>query len=147
MTRKTVLRATSQKNTSFEIPNRDAISKILGTVAPNKAFFFYNEIGKPTGDTAVSLLDFYNKVCTLNPQCLAFHTQRGDFENWIRETIGDLELSQRIGKLKTQKTTWKTPATLQHKLQNTIKERIEELQDIWPNTLTLPQPLIAEAAI
>jgi hypothetical protein len=147
MTRKTVRRATSQKDTSFEIPNRDAISRILGTVAPNKAFFFYNEIGKPTGDTAVSLLDFYNKINTLNPQCLAFHTQRGDFENWIRETIGDLELSQRIDKLKTKKATWKNPTTLQHKLQNTIKERIEELQDIWPNTLTLPQPLIAEAAI
>ena len=147
MTRKTVRTAKNRENTSFEILNRDLISRILGTVAPDKAFLFYNEIGKPTGDFAVSLLDFYNKISTLSPQSLAFHTKRGDFENWIRETIGDVDLSQRVGKLKTQKTIWKKPTTLQHKLQNTVKERIEELQDIWPNTLTLPQPIVAEAAI
>jgi len=124
---------------AFESPNRDTISKILGTVVYDRAFFFYEEIGKPTGDFAISLSDFCNKINKIAPKCLAFHLNRGDFENWIRDIIGDHTLSRRINKLKTTKTIWKNDATLRNKLYTTVKDRVTELQDQWHQALTRPK--------
>jgi len=107
----------------------DSTQKILRTVVYDKAFVFYEGIGKPAGEFAISLSDLNEKINTISSQSLAFHLKRGDFENWIRETLGDGELSQQIGKLKTKKTLWKNDASIRTKLHATIRNRITELQD------------------
>jgi hypothetical protein len=112
---------------------------MLGNTAYDKAFFFYEDIGKPTGDLAVSLSDLCNKISTINPRSLAFHLKRGDFENWVQEIIGDAELVRRMRKLKTNKTTWRDEATLRNKLHTTVRNRISELQDLWHNALKWPE--------
>jgi len=137
MTQTHVLRTENRENLVFDNPSRDRIQKILGNVVYDKAFFFYADIGKPTGDFAVSLSDLCTKINTIAPKCLAFHLKRGDFENWIRETIGDSELSQRINKLKASKTVWKKETTLKNKLHTTVKHRIAELQDQWHYALKM----------
>jgi hypothetical protein len=142
MTQTSTLNA-KREDLAFESLNRDMISKILGTVVYDKAFFFYEEIGKPTGDFAINLSDFCNKINTVAPKCLAFHLKRGDFENWVREIIGDIELSQQIGKLKASKTVWKNDATLRNKLHATIRDRVAELQELWHHTLTWPESAVA----
>ena len=119
--------------------NKESINKILGTVVFDKAFYFYEDIGKPTGDFASSLSDFCNKINTIHPKSLAFHLKRGDFENWIPEAIGDNELVRRIRKLTANKTTWKNEETLRNKLHTTVRDRILELQDLWQNTLKWPE--------
>jgi len=139
MTQISTVRREKQENFDFKSLNRDLISRILGTVVYDKAFFFYEEVGKPTGDFAVSLSDFCNKINTVAPKCLAFHLRRGDFENWIRETIGDLELTQRVGKLKTSKPLRKNNTTLKNKLHRVVKDRVVELQDLWHQALTWPE--------
>jgi len=117
----------------------DRIQKILGNIVYDKAFFFYEDVGKPTGDFAISLSDFCNKINSINHKSLAFHLKRGDFENWIRETIGDNELAQRIRKLKANKTTWKNEVTLRAKLRIAVRDRISELQDLWQSSLKSPE--------
>jgi hypothetical protein len=44
------------------------------------------------------LADAIKKVC---PDAVIFHFERGDFQNWIRDIIGDAELAQRIDEIKT----------------------------------------------
>ena len=119
--------------------NRGRIQKILENTACDKAFFFYEDINKPTGDFAVNLSEFCDRIDTVSPKSLAFHLKRGDFENWIQETLGDNELATRVKKIKTTKTTWKNEATLRRKLHTVIRNRIRELQDIWHEALKWPE--------
>ena len=135
MTQTSMLRMDNQEDLTITSPNRDRIQKILGNTVHDRAFFFYEDVGKPTGDFAASLSDFCSKINTVNPKSLAFHLKRGDFENWVQEVIGDNELSQRIRKLKTYKITWKNDTTLRKRLHTVIKDRISELQDLWQSAL------------
>lgn len=123
---------------SHENLNRDSIGKILGTVVYDRAFFFYEDIGKPTGDFAVSLSDLCSKINKVNPKSLTFHMKRGDFENWVRDIISDVELSNRMKQLKAQKTAWKNDSTLRRKVHVTVMDRIVELQDLWQQALKMP---------
>jgi len=141
MTQTSQLKAVNREDFALENLNRNRIQKILGNVVYDKAFFFFDDIGKPSGGYAVSLSDFCNKINTITSKSLAFHLKRGDFENWTREIIGDIELSKRIGKLKTRKTIWKNDASLRTKLHATVRDRIAELQDLWHHTLKWPETL------
>ena len=118
--------------------NRDLLNKILGTVVYDKAFFFYEDIGKPTGDFAVSLSDLCSKIKKVSPKSLTFHLDRGDFENWVRDIIGDPELSNQVRQLKARKRARKNNAALRKKIHTTVMDRIVELQDLWQQTLKSP---------
>jgi len=139
MTQKSVLGVEEPEAHVFDYLSKDSISKILGTVVYDRAFFFYEDIGKPTGEFSISLTDFCNKIKKVPPKSLAFHMKRGDFENWVREVIGDPELSRRIAGLKEKKKARTKEAAIRSKLQSTIKDRIAELQDMWHQALTWPE--------
>ena len=104
-----------------------------------KAFFFYEDIGKPAGDFATSLTDLCSKINTVAPISLSFHLKRGDFENWTRNAIGDSELANRIAKLRKAKTIWKNDVTLRKKMYAVVRDRVAELQDLWRHALTWPE--------
>jgi hypothetical protein len=44
------------------VSNKDLISKTLRSVTEQEGFHFYVAIGEPTGETAVSLADFVEKM-------------------------------------------------------------------------------------
>ena len=143
MTQKSVLSEEKQKNYAFEVLSRDLITRILGNVLHDKAFFFYENIGKPNGDFAISLSDLCSKINTVPPKSLTFHLKRGDFENWIKEALGDSELASRISKLKNLKTTWKSDKIMRRKLHTAVTDRVAELQHLWRHALTWPESNIA----
>jgi len=143
MTQKSMLSEEKRKDLKFEVLSRDLITKILGTVLYDKAFFFYEDIGKPTGDFATSLPDLCSKINTISSKSLNFHLKRGDFENWVKETLGDPELPNRISKLKSLKTTWKSDKTMRKKLHTVVTGRVAELQDLWRHALTWPEGVVA----
>lgn len=143
MTQRSVLTGEKPEKNSIDYLSRDVISKILGAVVYDRAFFFYEGVGKPTGDFSISLADFCNKIKTVSTKSLAFHLKRGDFENWIRDVIGDVELSDRIASLKEKKTVWKRETTIRSKLHTIVKDRIAELQDKWHQALTWPESVAA----
>jgi hypothetical protein len=143
MTQKSTLSKEKREDSGFEVLDRDLITRILGTVVYDKAFFFYADIAQPTGDYAVSLVDLCNKMNTTVPKSLAFHLKRRDFEKWIREVIGDSELADRIDKLKKLKTTWKNDKTTRRKLCAAVENRVTELQELWRHALTWPESVVA----
>ena len=143
MTQKSMSRLEKRGDLKYEVLSRDLITRILGTVAYDKAFFFYADVGKPTGDFAVSLSDFGNKINSVGPESLNFHFKRGDFENWIGEVIGDHELAGRMKHMRSLKGTFKSKSTMKRKLHAAIKDRVAELQDLWRHALTWPESVIA----
>jgi hypothetical protein len=116
--------------------NRSTITKILGAVTNDNAFFFYEEIGKPTGALAKDLFDLCSQISSVTSKCLVFHMKRGDFENWIRDIIGDVELANRIEKLKNNEIAWKGETKFRNQLHTTVRNRLVELQNLLYDDLS-----------
>lgn len=100
------------------------IKRILRNVSPEKAFHFYERLGKPSGEDARSLNEFRDKMNVVTFQSLVFHLKRKDFENWISEVIGDSKLAEEIRKISID------DFDLKEKLYATISKRIRELNRI-----------------
>lgn len=98
--------------------------KILSSVSYEKAFYFFTDIGKKTGATALNLSGFYEGLRVVEPQSIRFHFQRKDFQNWIKDVLGDPELAQRIDLTKTELTD----QDLRNELLKTVLTRFTELQ-------------------
>ena len=80
--------------------------------------------GHYTGETALSLCSFLRHMGSVDVQSIRFHFERGDFQKWIRTTIGDEELAQRIDRL--DKTV--PQENLGQLLADVVQKRISELQ-------------------
>lgn len=143
MTQKSTLDQARRESLPFEVLSRDQITRILGTLTREKAFFFYEDVGRPTGDFAASLTDLCTKINVVAPASLAFHLKRGDFENWTKNAVGDSELANRIAKIRKTKAAWKSDVTLRKKLYVVVRDRVVELQDLWRHALTWPESVVA----
>jgi hypothetical protein len=99
-------------------------SRIHRTVALPEAFLFFTDIGQYTGELAQSLADFLEKLEKIPLKSMEFHFKRGDFERWIRETLGDYYLANRMNKIdrSTQGEELKTT------IQIIVKRRIDQLK-------------------
>ena len=69
-------------------------------VGVEKGFFFYEDLGKPLHQVAVSMSDFLEKVREAPTTSLEFHQNRGDFAKWIRNTLGAVSLADAIEPVK-----------------------------------------------
>jgi len=120
------------KKTEAKKPVLDqaTVSKILRVVPSNEGFHFFKAPGDSTGKTATSLTDFVEKLRTVDIRSVNFHFPRQDFEKWIRDAIGDAELSRRIGK--TRKETH--GESLRNEIIQMVKKRLEELKEIQTKT-------------
>jgi len=76
------------------------VKKILRTVPQNEAFYFNIDIGEYTGVYATSLDNFCKKIKTLELKSVLFHFDRHDFEKWIKGTIGDSNLAEKISEIR-----------------------------------------------
>jgi hypothetical protein len=68
----------------------------LRIVPDTEGFNFYISVGDYCGVTAHSLEEFANALQYVCSESIRFHFERGDFQNWIRDVIGDNELAQEI---------------------------------------------------
>jgi len=117
-----------------EVLSKEAVANILSAFSYKRAFFFYEEIGKPIGEAAMSLSDFCNKINKIPSKSLVFHLKRGDFENWIRDVIGDVELARRMGNIRVEKGHG-----IKRKLYQCVCDRITELKEMWSVSLAMPE--------
>ena len=74
-------------------------STILRTVSIPESFLFFADIDQYTGEFAPCLTDFCERLKTIPLKSIEFHQKRGDFERWIRETLQDKYLANRIGRI------------------------------------------------
>lgn len=109
-----------RKSRSMEVDTQ--ATRILRTVSDEEAFYFYKAVGKPIQESACSLSDFLQKIRTVEPESLVFHLKRKDFQNWIKQTLGDNKLARRIGRIRPSND----PRT---KIQAAVENRIKELRE------------------
>ena len=88
-------------------------STLLRTVDEDEAFWLCSNV------TIQSLEELAYELMRVEDSVFRYHIQRSrnDFEDWIRECIGDRELAREIARVKTRET-----------LAKKIEVRIEELK-------------------
>lgn len=96
----------------------------LRTVGDQEAFYFYETVGKPTGELARNLPDFLDKIKVVKSESLAFHLQRGDFQNWVEKTLGDSKLGKQLAKISSSDDD-----SARMKVCETVECRIDELRE------------------
>jgi alpha-amylase len=98
--------------------------KLLVTVPFDKGFHFKVESGAYTGLTATSLFEFAEKVKVVDVNSILFHYPRGDFQNWVENTVGDKELANRFCFVRTGLSG----ESLRNQLLKITQKRIRELK-------------------
>ncbi len=69
-------------------------ARILRTLKPENGFHFFE--GNRYVTSAYSLPEFAEKLKEVSEKCIREHHNRGDFERWISECVGDRKLSRLI---------------------------------------------------
>jgi hypothetical protein len=104
----------------------ETAQRILSPVSYDRGFHFFLPNGAYTGETAVTLCHFLRDLEHEDIQSVRFHLYRADFQKWIRGTLGDEELAQRIDRVDP-----KLPEeTMRKQLVDVVQKRISELQSI-----------------
>jgi len=130
---KTRKKRKTQKSRGLEV-NAEAI-RILRILRDEEAFYFYEAIGKPTGENARSLSDFLEKIKSVKLESLLFHLQRKDFQTWIKKILGDSKLARKMdGIPPSHDDDFRT------KIHATVENRIKELRGA-PLTLLVNEDL------
>ena len=121
-------KATSFKNKKTKDNNNLQVDieavKVLRTVGDREAFYFYEAVGKPTGQVARNLSDFLDRVKSVKSESLMFHLQRKDFQNWIEKTLGDSKLAKRLGMISSSNRD-----DVRMNIHRTVENRIKELRE------------------
>jgi len=104
-------------------------STILREVPPEKAFYFYRAIGSPLNVSASSLREFLQRLSTVEPVSLTFHSDRKDFESWV-SMLGDDELSKKLAGVRGARLR---DESLRTRLYSTTKTRLDQLTQLSKN--------------
>jgi hypothetical protein len=99
------------------------IRKILSTVPHDRGFNFFTGMDCNTGEAANSLETFGQKLEIINGNSVMFHFQRNDFQNWIKTTVGDDVLAERISHISRQLPV----ESLRSEIVKTVQTRISQL--------------------
>jgi len=99
--------------------------RILRKLPAHRGFTFFYEPTKPTKWTAHSLKEFYSILRVVDFKSVLFHAERGDFERWIRWTIGDSRLANRLAVVTKGKLAGDN---LRERILGLVGQRIKELE-------------------
>ena len=72
----------------------------LRVVPHAQGFHFYTAVGDYCGVSVHSLEEFADALQYVCSEAIVFHFERGDFQNWIRDVIGDNELAKKLDDIK-----------------------------------------------
>ena len=103
-------------------------NEILRSVPYEKGFHFFSPDGHYTGETATTLCFFLRDLQSVDIESIRFHFYRGDFQKWLRTTIGDEELADTIDDIDKSASD----ENLINQLHDAIEKRIMHLKSIKP---------------
>jgi hypothetical protein len=106
-----------------KVLDKAMISGIMRTVSRHEGFHFYREQGDATGKVATSLPEFVKQLGAVDVRSVNFHFKRRDFEKWIHDIIGDIDLATKFGKIRKATHGEK----LRNELVQIVNRRLDEL--------------------
>ena len=98
---------------------------LLRRIPAGKGFTFFYEFARPTGITVHSLEEFCQALQKVRLKSIKFHLERGDFERWLSQVVGDEKLAEELKRFSSQKFKGKI---LREKIVSLVKARIDELK-------------------
>jgi len=101
--------------------------RILRALPVDKGFTFFYEFARPTQLTVQSLDEFLSALKTIDIKPIEFHIERGDFERWIRQVVGDDTLADKLSASKNEKLSGEK---LRTKIISVVERRINELKTV-----------------
>jgi len=107
-------------------------TQILSNVAKEHTFSFCNAEGVYMGISAISLEDFADKLKGIDESSILFHYPRGDFQAWIRDTVGDSELADKMCFIQRGISGEQLRQELLKMVQTRISELKAQKQDVFP---------------
>jgi hypothetical protein len=113
------------KNHSLAKPSS---AKFLSAVSYERGFHFFTAVGNYTGITAISVDEFASKLQIIPIESVRFHFKRKDFQEWIRDTIKDEELAERISKIQEGQSA----EDLRKGILKIVETRATELRRLSP---------------
>jgi hypothetical protein len=82
------------------VKSDNKIKNPLRVVSHAQGFHFYTAVGDYCGVSVHSLEEFADALQYVCSEAIVFHFERGDFQNWIRDIIGDNELAKKLDDIK-----------------------------------------------
>jgi len=101
--------------------------RILRPIPAERSFTFFYEFARPAQLTVQSLYEFLSALKTVDIKSIEFHSERGDFERWIRQVVGDDTLADRLSALTNENLSGEK---LRTKILGAVERRINELKAI-----------------
>ena len=99
-------------------------AKLLSSVPFESGFRFFTTIGNYTGITAISLDEFITKLQIVPAESVQFHFERKDFQKWIKGTIKDGELAEKLNGV----VQGQSAENLRKEILRIMQERTNELK-------------------
>jgi hypothetical protein len=118
-----------------KILTKQDASKILSAVPSENCFYFCTAEGVYTNISAISLEDFADKLDSIDESSILFHYPRGDFQAWIKETVKDRELADRMCFIQRDISG----EALRRELLKLVQTRISELKTLKQEVLPSSQ--------
>ena len=115
-----------KKNAVIASLEKSKAQNILRSVPYSQGFHFFTSVGVYTGETAIDLFAFYEELKVMDTEAIGFHFPRRDFQNWIKNTLGDEGLAEKIDKIDPKQPI----EQLKKNLVETVEARMTELHTI-----------------
>jgi alpha-amylase len=103
--------------------------RLLRRLPSGMGFTFSYTFVKSSGVTVNSLNEFYSALKVVDASSIAYHIERGDFERWLSQVVGDDELADRISEINSSGRKMKGEA-LRKKVLGIVKKRLKQLSEI-----------------
>ncbi len=97
---------------------------ILRRLSTDKGFTFFYEFARPTDRVAYDLNEFAKTLSSVPWQSLQYHTERGDFERWLSQVLGDKKLAESVKSISGMKFLGEK---LRRKLVMAVDARVKQL--------------------
>ncbi|MCW4011303.1 MAG: DUF5752 family protein [Candidatus Bathyarchaeota archaeon] len=115
-----------KKDTVTSSIEKNKAQTLLRSVPYSQGFHFFTAVGVYTGETAIDLFAFYEELKVMDVESVGFHFPRRDFQNWLKNTLGDEELADKIDMINKKQPV----EQLKKELVETVEARLTELHTI-----------------
>jgi alpha-amylase len=106
-----------------------AAKRLLRRLPTGMGFTFSYDFARSSSLTVHSLDEFYSALKTIKVSSIQYHIERGDFERWLSQVVGDDELADQIAKVNSSKRKLKGEA-LRRRIIAITERRLKELKKI-----------------
>lgn len=110
-----------------ELERPELVAKrVLRQLSVAKGFTFFHGFARRSQRAVRSLNEFHSALRTVDLESIRFHMERGDFERWIRQVVGDDQLAGMMAKLSDGRLIGEK---LRRRILGVVERRIRRLQE------------------